>query len=95
MLRNAYLWITLKVPEVVGTENWVNSSLPFLLDSRSIAKKQSWLQIHMLSSVDSGVLKLSQDAALVLELSSSISLIKLFYYFNERQKTISTMKVSR
>ena len=49
----------------------------------------------MLSSVDSGLLKLSQDAALVLELSSSISLIKLFYYFNERQKTISTMKVSR
>ena len=41
MLYNAYLWTTLTVPEVVGTENWVTSNLPFLLDPTSIAKMQS------------------------------------------------------
>ena len=30
VLHNASLWITLTVPEVVGTENWVTTSLPFL-----------------------------------------------------------------
>ena len=35
------LWITLTVPEVDGTENWVTSNLPFLLDASSIAKMQS------------------------------------------------------
>ena len=30
VLRNASLWITLTVPEVVGTENWLTSNLPFL-----------------------------------------------------------------
>ena len=32
---------TLTVPEVVGTENWVTSNIPFLLDKSSIAKMQS------------------------------------------------------
>ena len=41
VLPFASLWITLTVPEVVGTENWVNSILPFLLDPSSIAKMQS------------------------------------------------------
>ena len=41
VLHFASLRITLTVPEVVGTENWVNSNLPFLLDSSSIAKMQS------------------------------------------------------
>ena len=35
MLRFASLRITLTVPEVVGTENGVNSNLPFLLDPSS------------------------------------------------------------
>ena len=34
----ASLRITLTVPEVVGTENWVTSNLPFLLDPSRIAK---------------------------------------------------------
>ena len=38
VLRVASLRITLTVPEVVGAENWVNSSLPFLFDSSSIDK---------------------------------------------------------
>ena len=33
--------ITLTVPEVVGTENGVNSNLPFLLDPRSFTKMKS------------------------------------------------------
>ena len=41
VLHNASLRITLTVPEVVDTENWVTSSLPFLLDPSSIAKMQS------------------------------------------------------
>ena len=41
VLHNASLLITLIVPEVVGTENWVTSNLPFLLDASSIAKMQS------------------------------------------------------
>ena len=35
------LCIPLTVPEVLGTENWVTSNLPFLLDPSSIAKMQS------------------------------------------------------
>ena len=41
VLHNAFLRITLTVPEVVGTENWVTFNLPFLLDPSSIAKMQS------------------------------------------------------
>ena len=41
VLRFASLRITLTVPEAVGTESRVTSSLPFLLDSSSIAKMQS------------------------------------------------------
>ena len=41
VLRFAFLWTTPTVPEVVGTENWVTSNLPFLLDPSSIAKIQS------------------------------------------------------
>ena len=41
VLHNASLRIILTVPEVVGTENWVTSNLPFLLDPSSIAKMQS------------------------------------------------------
>ena len=41
VLRFASLRITLTVPEVVGTENRVTSSLPFLLDPSNIAKMQS------------------------------------------------------
>ena len=37
---NAFLPITLTVPEVVGTENGVSSNLPFLLNSTSMAKMQ-------------------------------------------------------
>ena len=42
VLHNASLWITLKVPEVVGTENWVTSNILFLLDPSSIAKLLSY-----------------------------------------------------
>ena len=41
VLHFASLPITLTVQEVVGTENWVTSNLPFLLDPSSIAKMQS------------------------------------------------------
>ena len=41
VLRFASLRIALAVPEVVVTENWVTSKLPFLLDPSSIAKMQS------------------------------------------------------
>ena len=41
VLRFASLLITLTVPEVVGTENWVTSNLPFLLDPSGITKMQS------------------------------------------------------
>ena len=41
VFRFASLCITLTVPEVVGTENRVNSSLPLLLDPSSIAMMQS------------------------------------------------------
>ena len=41
VLRFASLWITLTVPKVVGTENEVNSNLPFLLNPSSITKMQS------------------------------------------------------
>ena len=41
VLHFAALRITLTVPEVVGTENWVTSNLPFLLYPSSIAKMQS------------------------------------------------------
>ena len=41
VLRFASLQITLTVLEVVGTENWVTSNLPFMLNPRSIAKMQS------------------------------------------------------
>ena len=41
VLHFASLQNTLTVPEVVGTENWVLSNLPFLLDLSSIAKMQS------------------------------------------------------
>ena len=37
----ASLRIKLTVSEVVGTKNWVNFSLPFLLDLSSIARMQS------------------------------------------------------
>ena len=40
-LRFAFFWMTLTVPEVVDTESWVTSNLPFLLDPSSIAKMQS------------------------------------------------------
>ena len=42
VLHNASLRITLTVPEVVGTENRVTSSLLFLIDPSSIAKMQSY-----------------------------------------------------
>ena len=35
------LSITMTVTEVVGTENWVTSNLPFLFKPSSIAKMQS------------------------------------------------------
>ena len=41
VLHNASLRITLTVPEVVGTKNWVTSNLLFLLDPSSITKMQS------------------------------------------------------
>ena len=41
VLRFISLRNTLSVPEVVGTENWVNSSLPSLLNPSSIAQNQS------------------------------------------------------
>ena len=41
VLYLASIQITLAVPEVVDTENWVTSNLPFLLDSNCIAKMQS------------------------------------------------------
>ena len=41
VLHNATLQITLTVPEVVGTENWVTSNLPLLPDPSSIAEIQS------------------------------------------------------
>ena len=41
VLRFASLWITVTVPEVIGTENWVTSNLLFLLDPSSITKMQS------------------------------------------------------
>ena len=41
VLLFAFLQITLTVSEVVSTEDWVNSNLPFLLDPSSIAKMQS------------------------------------------------------
>ena len=41
VLLFASLRITLTVAEVVGTEKWVTSNLPFLLNSSSIAKMQS------------------------------------------------------
>ena len=37
----ASLRIAMTVPEVVGTENWVTSNLPFLLDPSSITNMQS------------------------------------------------------
>ena len=37
----ASLRTTLTIPEVVGTEKWVTSTLPFLLYPSSIAKMQS------------------------------------------------------
>ena len=40
VLRFVPLWITLTVPEVVGTENWATSILTFLLDPSSITKMQ-------------------------------------------------------
>ena len=41
-LHNASLQITLSVPEMVDAETEVTSSLPFLLDPKSIAKMRSW-----------------------------------------------------
>ena len=41
VLHNAFLRITLTVPEVVDTENGVTSNLPFFFDPGSIAKIQS------------------------------------------------------
>ena len=41
VLHNTSLRITLTVPEVVGTENWITSVVPFLFDPSSIAKMQS------------------------------------------------------
>ena len=41
LLHKAALQITLTALEVVDTENWVTSNLPFLLDPSSIAKMQS------------------------------------------------------
>ena len=41
MLSFASLQITLPVPEVVGTKNWVTSNLPFRLNPRSTDKMQS------------------------------------------------------
>ena len=41
VLPVASLQMTLTVSEVVGTENWVTSNLPFQLDPSSIAKTQS------------------------------------------------------
>ena len=41
VLHNASLQIILTVQEVVDTENWLTSNLPFLLDPNSIAKMQS------------------------------------------------------
>ena len=32
VLHDVSLWITLTVPEVIGTKNWVTSNLPLLLD---------------------------------------------------------------
>ena len=40
-LHNVSLRITLTVSEVVDTENWVTSNLPFLLDPSSITKMRS------------------------------------------------------
>ena len=59
----ASLGITLTVPEVVGTENWVNSHQPFLLDPSNIVKVQSchywltlvtgsWLLLLLLCSIN-------------------------------------------
>ena len=41
VLHNAFLRITLTVPEVVGTEDRVTTNLPFLLDPGSITKMQA------------------------------------------------------
>ena len=41
VLQFESLPITQTVPVVVGTENWVTSNLPFLLDPSSMAKTQS------------------------------------------------------
>ena len=41
VLHNAFLRITLTVPEVVGTEDHVTSNLQFLLDPGSITKMQA------------------------------------------------------
>ena len=41
VLRFASFRVTQKDPEVAGTENQVNTNLPFLLDQNSIAKMQS------------------------------------------------------
>ena len=41
VLHNASLRVTLTVPEVVDTENWVTSPLSIMLDPSSIAKMQS------------------------------------------------------
>ena len=41
VLHNASLRITLTIPEMAGTENWVTSNLPSLLDPSSMAKIQS------------------------------------------------------
>ena len=41
MLYNASRQITLSVPDVVDTENWINSSLLFLLDSCSTTMTRS------------------------------------------------------
>ena len=41
VLRITSLRITLAVPEMVGTENWVTSNIPLLVDPSSIAKTQS------------------------------------------------------
>ena len=41
VLRITSLRITLAVPEVAGTENWVTSNIPLLVDPSSITKTQS------------------------------------------------------
>ena len=45
MLHNAYLWITLTAPEVLGTDDQVISSLPFLPDPSNIIVTFDWQPI--------------------------------------------------